>query len=110
MPTKYLYAHGTCAVCGYAGGLVIASPSDPRCWPCDDWAAKFGTAVPHVQRVERPVEFVDLSVYQARVEPVRPVLTVTIEKQALAFRTTCEELLPGVPLRYLDDPEVGWES
>lgn len=40
MPERYLYAHGTCAVCGYEGGLVIASPSDPRCWPCEDWAQK----------------------------------------------------------------------
>lgn len=124
MPHRYLYAHSTCAVCGYAGGLVIASPSDPRCWPCEDWADKFpDVAVPigvrrRVQHVERPVEFFDLSAvpeaipetpvrhpYEPRVRPFTDVMTITIEKQALAFRTVCEELLADVPLRYLDEPE-----
>ena len=92
MPERYLYVHGTCGVCGYAGGLVIASATDPRCWPCEDWAVNLS---PDSTRSA------DVSIFP-------DVMTITIEKQALAFRTVCGELLADVPLRYLDEPER-WE-
>ena len=65
MPGRFLYAHGTCGVCGYAGGLVIASPSDPRCWPCHVWAVEILERAPAVDGGRTPArlrpEVLDLS-------------------------------------------------
>ena len=97
MPETYVYVHGTCGVCGYAGGLVIASTSDPRCWPCQAWAAKI--AAQATARVVIPVvsarcEFIeeDRDLLRDPLEPPRigSITMTQAEANGQSWRPMCQ--------------------
>ena len=93
VPETYVYVHGTCGGCGYEGGLVIASTSDPRCWPCEDWAEKSVILVRHLARAhELAKEVLALAPASLNADPI----TLTqMQANDQSWRPMCRGLTGG---------------